>query len=380
MSGQIADEQKPLSIMRSPRKVDVEITARCNLHCRYCYFFENPQIQYRDLPTDQWLQFFAELGRCAVMQVSIGGGEPLLRRDLPELIAAIVENRMRFTILSNGLLVDDKIAATIAASGRCDQVQISLDGSKPETHDVNRGKGSFAKAVRAIAILRQHRIPVTVRTTIHRHNIDDLENIARLLLEEMALPSFSTNSAGYLGVCRRNAEDILLTTEERNRAMAKLVALAAKYPGRIQALAGPLAEARQWRRMQQAKRQKAAAPNGGGYLSACGCPASIIAVRHDGAFVPCSLLAHIELGWINRDSLLEVWHGSQLNQFRNRCRIPLSRFDFCRDCPYLSYCTGNCPGMAYGLTGEVNHPSPDACLRRFLAQGGALPPLVEEEI
>ena len=44
-------------VMRSPRSVDIEITARCNLRCRYCYFFNNPVVEYRDLPTDAWLKF-----------------------------------------------------------------------------------------------------------------------------------------------------------------------------------------------------------------------------------------------------------------------------------------------------------------------------------
>ena len=39
----------------------------------------------------------------------------------------------------------------------------------------------------------------------------------------------------------------------------------------------------------------------------------------------------------------------------------------------MNYSTGNCPGLSYTLVGEVNHPSPDACLRKFLDEGGRLP-------
>ena len=53
--------------------------------------------------------------------------------------------------------------------------------------------------------------------------------------------------------------------------------------------------------------------------------------------------------------------------------ISLEEFEFCTGCSYIPYCTGNCPGMGFNLTGEVNHPSPDACLRKFLAEGGTLP-------
>ncbi|TFH33417.1 MAG: radical SAM protein, partial [Anaerolineales bacterium] len=80
-------------VMRMPRNVDVEITARCNLRCRYCYFFNNPEVEYRDLPTEKWLTFFDELGRSGVMRLTLAGGEPFIREDLPELWEGIVRNR-----------------------------------------------------------------------------------------------------------------------------------------------------------------------------------------------------------------------------------------------------------------------------------------------
>ena len=164
--------------MRTPRTVDLEITSRCNLRCKYCYFFDNPEVSYHELPTGEWLKFFDELGQCAVMDVCLAGGEPFIREDLPELLEAVVKNRMRFSILSNGTLIDDTIAEFITATKRCDSVQVSIDGSCAEVHETARGKGSFHKAVRGINILRKHDIPVTVRVTVHRQNVHDLENIA----------------------------------------------------------------------------------------------------------------------------------------------------------------------------------------------------------
>lgn len=369
----LQSETAPTAVMRTPRAVDIEITARCNLRCRYCYFFQNPSVEYRDLPTDAWLAFFDELGSLGVMNLILAGGEPFLRDDLTALLEGIVRNRMRFSLLSNGSLVDDGIAAFLAGTRRCDHVQVSLDGSHAETHDACRGAGSFDGAIRGIRILQRHRVKVAVRLTIHRQNIHDLENIARLLLEDLGLPCFSTNSAGYLGACRVHAEDVLLNAQERQVAMATLLRLAEKYNGRISANAGPLAEGRMWRRMEKARAQGSPSHSGRGRLTACGCPGSKIAVRADGAIVPCTMLAHIELGRINRDFLADVWlHSPDLNRLRNRHTIPLTDFSFCAGCSYIPYCTGNCPGLAYTLTGQVDHPSPDACLRRFLAEGGTI--------
>ena len=360
-------------IMRAPRSLTIEITARCNLRCRYCYFFNNPAIVYRDLPTAEWLAFFDELGSLGVMNVILAGGEPFIREDLHTLIEGLVRNRMRFSFLSNGGLIKDETAAFLAGTGRCEYVQVSVDGSCAEIHDSCRGKGSFDGAIRGIHTLQRHGIAVAVRVTIHRNNVHDLENIAHFLLDELGLPNFSTNAAGYMGTCCVNADDLLLSMEERKEAIATLLRLTEKYHGRISANAGPLTDGRMWQRMEDARAQNAPPFNNGGRLTACGCPNSKISVRADGTIVPCNMLNHIELGRINHDSLAEIWLNSPpLNQLRNRHTIPLTTFEFCAGCSYIPYCTGNCPGLAYTLTGTVDHPSPDACLRRFIEKGGTL--------
>ncbi len=111
-----------------------------------------------------------------------------------------------------------------------------------------------------------------------------------------------------------------------------------------------------------------------GSLTGCGCYREHLAVRADGVITPCTMLSHIELGRINRDDLGEIWrdHGA-LKTMRERHLIALSSFPFCDGCEYTDYCTGSCPGLSYTIVGEVNHPSPDSCLRKFLAEGGRLP-------
>lgn len=360
-------------LMRTPKTVDIDITDRCNLRCRYCYFFTSPA-EVRDLPKEEWLTFFEELNRAAVTAVTMAGGEPFIREDLKDILAGIVRNRMRFSLLSNGTLIEDDMAAYLASTRRCDYVQVSIDGSIPITHDSFRGKGSFYKAIQGIRCLQRHKVPVAVRVTIHRQNVHDLENIARLLLEDIGLASFSTNSAGYLGLCQKNTDQVQLTTEERALAMTTLLKLIDKYGDRISAAAGPLAEARMWSEMDRARSEGRESLPGRGYLVGCGCTFDKLAVRADGIIVPCNMLSQIELGRINRDSLVEIWQNHPaLWKIRDRRSIPLSSFEFCRGCSYVTYCTGNCPALAFNLTGEVDHPAPDACLRRFLDEGGKLP-------
>ena len=363
-----------MRVMNTPKSVDIEITNRCNLRCSYCSHFGSAGDVGKDLPAGEWLRFFDELGRNAVLEVTLSGGEPFLRNDLREIMDGIVRNRMRFSILSNGTLITEEMARYLASTRRCNSVQVSIDGSIPTTHDACRGEGNFVRALEGIRALRTQRVPVAVRVTIHRQNLRDLENIARFLREETGLPSFSCNSACYLGLCRKNVEQVELTPAERSFAMQELLRLNRKYPGRITATAGPLAEATMFWEMERAKREGKPSIPGRGSLSGCGGTMSKLAVRADGVLVPCCQVPMIELGRINRDPLKEVWqHHADLDRFRRRNEIPLGSFEFCRDCPYIPYCTGSCPATAVTLIGDPYHPSPDACLRKFLLEGGVLP-------
>ncbi|TFH62066.1 MAG: SynChlorMet cassette radical SAM/SPASM protein ScmE [Gemmatimonadales bacterium] len=363
-----------MNVMNTPRSVDLAITNRCNLRCTYCSHFTSAGDVDQDLSTAEWLTFFGELNRCAVMNVTLGGGEPFCYKDLKGLIQGVVRNGMRFNILSNGTLITDEIAAFLASTRRCDGVQVSIDGSAPVTHDAFRGEGNFHMAMEGIKTLQRHNVSVSVRVTIHKQNVRDLHGVARLLLEEVGLPGFSTNSASFMGLCRKNAEQVQLTVKERSLAMETLLKLAKTYNGRISADAGPLAEGKTWLEMERARREGRERISGRGYLTGCGGPMSKISVRADGVMVPCSQISHMELGQINKENLREVWkRHSELNRLRNRVSIPLSDFEFCKGCNYIDYCTGNCPALAYTIVGEENHPSPDACLKRFLESGGRLP-------
>lgn len=132
-------------VMATPRTVDIDITGRCNLSCAYCYHFTSGGDVKADLPIEEWLTFFEELGRLSVMSVTLAGGEPFFRPDLDRLIRGIVDNRMRFGLLTNGTLITKEMAAFIKSTGRCDFVQVSLDGADARAHDRFRGKAHLTR-------------------------------------------------------------------------------------------------------------------------------------------------------------------------------------------------------------------------------------------
>lgn len=363
-----------MEIMSTPRSVELEITSGCNLRCRYCSHFSSPGDVDKELAGKDWLVFFGECRDLGVMNILLSGGEPFLRKDIKEIIAGIIENRMRFSINSNGSLITQDLARFLASSHRCDSVQLSIDGHCAEIHDSCRGQGSFTQAVTGLENLRKYHVPVSVRVTIHRNNVAFLDDITRFILYDLELPGFSTNAAMFMGLMRKNADKVQLSVEQYSHAMQTLLKLNKKYDNRINATAGPLADARCWSYMVKSSGEKALSSRGAGTLSACGCAESKIAVRADGAIVPCSQLGGYTLGKINQDSLKQIWQSSlALNRFRNRKKIELSRFEECRECDYIRFCRGGCPALVYGATKSVFMPSTVDCLKAFFKKGGRLP-------
>ncbi len=360
------------AVMRTPRHVDLDLTPRCNLRCGYCYREGTPS--GRELSTAAWADLLRELGSCAVMSVCLAGGEPFLRADLPELLGEIVRRGLRFSILTNGTLVDERAADAVAARAtRCDFVQVSLDDGAAEGHDAFRGRGSFAQAVRGARLLLARGVPVTARLTVHARNVERLLGAVAYLIEELGVAAVSTNAATALGACARSGAAIVLSARQRQRAMADLLRLEARYPGRVGAMAGPLADAHRFAAMEAARRSGAPAFEDGGRLSGCGCAGEALGVRADGVYVPCLLLPDVELGRVGVDALGAVFRESPvLAALRERCALELTSLPECAGCAYTPYCTGNCPAAVHAETGNFDAPDPGACLRRFLEEGGSV--------
>ena len=263
-------------VISTPKELDIAITGRCNLHCKYC-FYADEMTARRDLTTEQWLAFFDELGRLGLMNVCLTGGEAFTRPDLFTLIDGVIANRMRYSLLTNGTLITEKVLSQFDVGKRrlrLSSIQVSIDGSRAEIHNLSR-PNSFDRAVRGLRLLKEAGFPVTVRVTINRHNLYDLENTARLLLEDTGLPTFSTNDAAPIGMGCRNSDDVALTTPEMVIAMEVMARLQARYPGRLQAQAGPQANIQMHADLENARATGEKTTRWQmGSLTGCGCISS----------------------------------------------------------------------------------------------------------
>lgn len=361
----MSDTNNGMGIMLTPRNVDIAVTGKCNLSCAYC-FYADEMTSRGDLTTVQWLDFFKVLGEAGVMSVCLTGGEALSRPDFFELVDGVIANRMRYNILSNGTLITEKTLAEFEKGKRrqrLDSIQISIDGSSEEIHNHSR-PNSFSRAIRGLRLLKGAGFPLSVRVTINRYNYLDLENTARLLLEEVGLSGFSTNEAYPCGATNRYEDEIMLNVAQRREVMEILTRLNEKYQDRINATAGPLALVKQECEIHEAQMNGKTTIPGRGRLSACGGVFEKLAILHDGTIVPCHVISDLHLGNILKDDIVEIWQRHPLmNQLRHRQEIWLDALEPCKDCGYKGYCTAGCPGGAFFLNGDFNSRNPMDCYR-----------------
>ncbi len=322
-----------------------------------------------DLPTDRWREFFVEAGAIGVERLTLSGGEVFTRPDFFTLVDSVIENRMRYSVLSNGTLIDDKVIDAFREGKRrlrLDSIQVSIDGATPEIHDSTRSPASFERALRGLRLLKKHDFPVTVRVTVNRYNVRDLENVAVLLLEDAGLKSFSTDGANPFGSARCSGQDVILSNEEWDVAVKTMEELALRYPGRIKAAAGPLAFTRNVAQIEGALAEGKTGLPGRGKLAACGGVFNKMAIRHDGAIVPCTMLPTMVMGKIGSTPLREAWlSGREINILRTRYETPITTVAGCGDCSYAGFCTGGCPAVVFAQCGTLNAVDPRNCYKKY---------------
>jgi MoaA/NifB/PqqE/SkfB family radical SAM enzyme len=209
----------------------VDLTDRCNLRCRHCFYYRNER-ESRELPGEQLLQGLETLrDRHNIRSMEWCGGEPLVRREVFEAGAALFEHNMLYT---NGTLGIPKIDNVT--------VCISLDGP-PELHDYIRGDGCFERVARDLAKVSDQMVLIlcTLNTANAPHLEEFLRSIERLEHDGLSLPVFFlifTPLRRYREVegYQHSAEQrdhLAFTWEQRDRLLEEIGRMRRKFPDRI---------------------------------------------------------------------------------------------------------------------------------------------------
>lgn len=130
-----------------PKFARIIVSRNCALRCQMCTFWR----KWKADPTfDEIKHWIDELAKFGVEEISIGGGEPFLRKDLPQIVNRIKSRGIRCGITTSGWFVNS--IPLLPA----DHYEVSIDGVKPETHDKIRGKkGSWEKAVKTVKMAKK---------------------------------------------------------------------------------------------------------------------------------------------------------------------------------------------------------------------------------
>lgn len=315
--------------------IQIHLTERCNLRCRHCYqgggrTAELSLSEVRAVVAevaDMLAEWSAAYGLEFSRSFNVTGGEPLLREDLFEILAAMAERGFATYLLTNGTLVEQEQAQRLAGLG-VKGVQVSLEG--PEAvHDRIRGAGSFAASRRGVTRLLAAGLPVTLNATLSALNAGHFREMVAYAAE-LGVPRLGFSrlvpSGRGLGLL-----DQMLAPARLEEIYREIFAL--ETAGLEIVTGDPVAS-----RLRGGSRAEMGAVATGG----CAAGLSGLTILPDGTVTPCRRL-NIPLGNVREDSLREIWADSPvLEGLRDRARYRGK----CGRCPAWAHCRG-CRAIAY---------------------------------
>jgi len=223
-----ADSSKPqITADKQRRPVVVwNTTKRCNLYCEHCYAAADCEGASNELSTAEGKALIDDLAEFGAPVLLFSGGEPLVREDLPELVAHAADRGIRPVLSTNGTLLTRERARELKRAG-LQYAGVSVDGL-PERNDRIRGEdGAFDSAVRGIEACLDVGLKTGLRYTITEHNVADLAGVVDLLVD-VGVDRFCFYHLDYGG---RGADisDVDLSPDATRRAVSDLCDLTREY-------------------------------------------------------------------------------------------------------------------------------------------------------
>lgn len=328
----------------------LHVTQVCNLHCRTCYSWREDRNSRRgELSLNQVDEVLAQLASVHLHTLVITGGEPLLRKDLPQILRLAKEHYHfpHIVLATNGTLVTPEKVASIASW--VDEVAISLDGPTEAINAEIRGRGSFGRALRAIeafkAVSKECRLVVTL-THRNLQYMQDFQNLGQEIGAEVTFSMFVPTGAGS----SPEARDLSLTAQDL------------QYLGQYFVDDLPIDLDGEAKGSPSRKKDREAIEIGALQAkTGCGVGYKILAIDHDGGVYPCHMLMRPELrmGTVPNDSLVRTLQEAPLAQFFRS--LDVDEIRECAGCSLRYFCGGGCRAMAYHAHGDLLAQNP-ACI------------------
>jgi len=360
---------------RAPASFELELTARCNNHCRHCYIdlpAGDECARAAELTTDEVLALGREAADLGALWCLLTGGEPLLRDDFAEVYVGLRRLGLLVSVFTNACLVSPAHAELFRRYPPRD-LEVTVYGATRETYEaVTRRPGSYIAFRRGLDLLFEAGLPVRLKAMALRSNLHEFDEIGRFCRGHTA-DFYRFDPFLHLrldGDATRNAEIRAerLTPEE-------VVILEGTDEQRIAALHRGCRDGTLiWPDTQEACRY------GLDHIFHCGAGESSFSVGYDGTFRLCSALCHPdtvfplrthggepgtlrvddgdEPGTLRDGALREAWEQWVPHVRGLRSAAP-EYLEKCRRCGIVNLCAW-CPAHAALETGRL-----DAWVERF---------------
>ncbi len=323
-----------------PLALLAEVTYRCPLQCPYC---SNPLElgRYRkELDTSTWVRVFREAAELGVVQLHLSGGEPLVRRDIMELVQEASRAGLYTNMSTGATVVDDRKLEQLREAG-LDHLQVSLLDTEPESNDRLAGAASFDRKRQAVLGAKRLGFPVTLNVVLHRQNLDRIAEVIAIA-QEWKVNRLELAHTQYTGWAFRNRAALMPTRKQLERAHEVVERARAAGTGGVDVL-HVLPD-------YYFDQYPKACLQGWGMVS--------MSVAPDGFVLPCQTAREIpglEFPNVSEYSLEQIWTGAPVfKRFRGTDWMP----EPCRSCDKKEVDFGGCRCQAFLMTGDVNATDP----------------------
>ena len=325
--------------MSLPTTLLAELTYRCPLRCPYC---SNPLEMTQaeaELSTADWKRVFTQARNLGVLQLGLSGGEPLVRKDLEELVAHARQEGLYTTLVTSGLGLVRARLDRLREAG-IDHIQISFQDVDTDMAEKIAGVRSVKQKLEAAALVKSMALPFSVNVVLHRANLDRLEAIIAMAAE-LGADRLELANTQYYGWALENRVALMPTRAQVDRARAIAEQAIKQYRGRMRIIF-----------VLPDYYESYPKPCYGGW------GVNYVLVTPDGRALPCHGATSIStLEFVNvRDHSLDwIWRESPIfNAFRGDAWMK----EPCRSCPRKATDFGGCRCQAFALTGDAANADP----------------------
>jgi MoaA/NifB/PqqE/SkfB family radical SAM enzyme len=209
--------RRKLGLLSAPVSTIIGVTYACQCRCKHCGMDMNDSLGQETLTLEQIKKLLRDARALGVVEITLFGGEPLLRNDIDEIVSYARDLQMLPTVDTNGLLLSSERVATLKACGiAC--IKVSLDSPFSQVHDQLRGiDGCFEKAVAGLCACVEQGVPCIISTYATKENLasGDLNKLIEFG-RELGVAGVRILDTVLSG-CLFSESHKLLTTEERKQ-------------------------------------------------------------------------------------------------------------------------------------------------------------------